>query len=208
MKPKEFITQLTEAQRTYPYLRKSYKKLMDESYVLEGESYAVNCGVEIPVSRLGDDIWFSVVWSWKVLEADTSKKCQYVINLSIPFFVGKAEDRKKHSIFRAEWDNYKQESERTHPQPHWHFTSVSSLTDELEDLCFGLDDDTVNFFWKDCARETIDSYPNMAGIHYAMSERWVEDGRMISYIDNVDKIAMWINSLLQHVKFEMQYVQK
>lgn len=121
--------------------------------------------------------------------------------ISVSIFQGKENDFKKNQLFRAEWDDYTIENE-SRPQPHWHITRDNAIYHNFSDLTnFQNENEKVGFkFFEEVQTEVFDT----KNIHFAMASNWQNRISPVHKIDDAGKVVLWIEGLLEHIKYELQ----
>jgi len=105
-------------------------------YRIEGSSFALNRSDFEPVKVLK---WFGRFWLYIEIKfiIEKSKQVNRQIeithsNISLSVYEGEDNDNKKSQLFRAEWDDMNNDTEK-HSQPHWHITSSQAIERTLEE---------------------------------------------------------------------------
>jgi hypothetical protein len=163
-------------------------------YVINGVSSAINRrknnGEEIKVFK-----WFEPFWLY--MEIIFLGKSTFI---SISIFQGEDLDKEKHQLFRAEWDDYDDDSNQVHSQPHWHITSDFAVAKNFEDMIKNEPSDTFEFF-QEARKKIID----IKKIHFAMNGNWSNQESHIHKINNEEEIALWFTGLIIHIKGQLEY---
>lgn len=165
-------------------------------YRTQGTSTAINRiksdSEEIKVLPWFDDIWFFM--ELRLIGGNTF--------ISISIFQGMESDPTKQQLFRAEWDDYNNQSDM-HPQPHWHITSGHSIQENFKEYAAK---NAENNSFATFERESTKSI-DIKKMHFAMNGNWQNDGNHAHPIDDNIKIVRWLQGLLSHIRFEIEYVK-
>ena len=116
--------------------------------------------------------------------------------VSISVFQGGEEYKDKKQLFRAEWDNY--DSNKHHPQPHWHF-----YPEEKNNNDFNVDKMDMDFLQGGLQKEI-----DIKRVHFAMNGQWSENRSHIHRIICQDTIINWVPGLLSHIKVQLEETKK
>ncbi len=200
------------------------------NFILEGTEDAYNekknDSEKVKVSKLCsdvDDVWIfskiifeqieSIKYSTEEFEFYQKNsfrigKAFFKISISISVFQG-IQPNKKIQLFRAEWDNHKNE---IHPQPHWQFYPVfigeDSIKINIEDLSFKKEEETFSPLNKKIENTTTNLY-NFKNFHFAMtSGNWYTDIAHINFIKNENDLISWYIGLLKHIKNQLIHCLK
>ena len=160
-----------------------------------------NDSQSVNVSNWFDDFWLYI--ELKLIPSTvTAKKIVHNIFFSLSVFQGKADDRNKIQLFRADWDNYEIPSNK-HPQPHWHFYTRKDIEDfkkTFTELLDSTDDNFRDYIKSD--KEIID----IERFHFAMNGQWSINKSDVHRIDSEDELTNWYAGILNHVKKEIKYL--
>ena len=141
--------------------------------------------------------WFDDFWIYITINFANEN-----IFISVSVFQGNENDKKKHQLFRAEWDDYNNEEER-HPQPHWHITSNQAIEKTFEEIASMDEDDSFVSLLKEEKSKIID----VNKIHFAMNADWINTGVHVHSLNTEEKIIKWFSGLLSHIKIELEYAK-
>lgn len=123
--------------------------------------------------------------------------------ISISIFQGNENDKTKHQLFRAEWDDYN-DLGQSHSQPHWHITSNQVIENTFEKIAnMGSESDFVVSLVKEETAKIID----VSKMHFAMNGNWMNSETHIHSINSEVKIVKWFQGLLAHIKAELVSVK-
>lgn len=173
-------------------------------FKIEGTSYALNRYDLEPVKVLR---WFNNFWIYlevkfiNELTKPSNKKIESIhTNISLSVYQGNDDDEQKIQLFRAEWDDQNNPSER-HSQPHWHITSSQAIEKTMEDYSNHFDNgDLVSLF-----DEIKSSIFDVKKIHFAMNGNWQEkDQTHIHSVRDAEQISKWLIGLLDHIRTELE----
>ena len=142
--------------------------------------------------------WFDVFWYYINIQVrkDTDMTSE-VPFVSVSFFQEEGETLTQ--LFRAEWDNY---LEKSHPQPHWHITTIRE--EGFDDLKIDSASDEDNPF---AELEIEERNVNLPKMHFAMAGDWHNGKKenMASDYRDEQQLANWIINLFDHVREELIY---
>lgn len=127
-----------------------------------------------------------------------------VINqCSISTSVFKLLNEKFVQLFRAEWDDF-DDNRSSHPQPHWHITSDTSVANTFDEYAreFG-EDGFMNIL--NSEKEQISS---LNKFHFAMKGKWEEDMTHTMPIESSEQVSKWFAGLLSSIRTELEYIDK
>lgn len=126
-----------------------------------------------------------------------------VSQCSISISVFKLLNEKIVQLFRAEWDDFNDNSS-IHPQPHWHITSDTSVANTFDEYAreFG-EDGFMNIL--NSEKEQISS---LNKFHFAMKGKWDEDITHSMPIESSKQVSDWFVWLLKSIKTELEYIDK
>lgn len=200
---KELIKKIEDIASLY-FLESAFKLNSKDYniYKIEGNSSAIN-NIRNDKQQINVLKWFKNYWAY--FEMRIIPNDEYpTIFLSISIFEGEADDDYKIQLFRAEWDNYEDNSE--HPQPHWHFYPFNSFEEydtfkELVNDTSGETDGFQNFV--DGNAKVVD----LSKFHFAMNGQWYLQKGHISRIDNDSSLVNWISGVFGHMKYQLNYIQ-
>lgn len=172
-------------------------------YRIEGNSFALNRSDYAPVKVLK---WFDKFWLYIEVKfvLEKSKKGNRQIetthtNISLSVFEGNENEEKKIQLFRAEWDDMNNPSEK-HSQPHWHITSSQAIERTFEEYSNHLDNgDFISLLEKE-KEKIID----VKRIHFAMNGNWQGNQTHIHTIRSADQVSKWLKGLLSHIRLELE----
>lgn len=118
-------------------------------------------------------------------------KQHFNVIISISLFQGGYLKEEKTQLFRAEWDNYKENID--HPQPHWHFYPKGRMTLDFDP------NPTIDFL-EETPMEEID----LKRMHFAMNGQWAQNGNHIHSINDKKDIVNWLVGILRHIKKQLE----
>ncbi|TAH00172.1 MAG: hypothetical protein EAZ15_09750 [Sphingobacteriales bacterium] len=137
--------------------------------------------------------WFKNFW----LYVEISFKSNNTF-ISISVFQGTNENKKKHQLFRIEWDDYNN-PEENHPQPHWHITTDNAISESFKE--FTKNDVSENYQSYELAKSDVLEIKN---IHFALNGNWQNNETHIHKIDSEEKIVKWFQGVLSHLRMELK----
>lgn len=152
--------------------------------------------------------WFSDYWLFIEIifgSPITEKKKQYfqAINISISIFQGNETDDDKIQLFRAEWDDYGENTSAQHPQPHWHFLSNNHRAVSTNNFEEFLQNQEQSF--EDTLIENNTVPINLSKFHFAMIGDWVNSSTHTHSVDD-ESISKWFSGLFGYLKYELEYI--
>ncbi len=169
-------------------------------------SYAINNrkndAQKVSVIKWFDDLWLSI--EVKFIPKVSKKRIIPNIFFSLSVFQGEISDEKKLQLFRAEWDNYDEQSDK-HPQPHWHiFTQREEFISEDFNEEIERETNLFNEFLESDRNKRI----NTDRFHFAMNGQWSDNKTDVHSILVESDLANWFRGLLNHLKKELEYVKE
>jgi hypothetical protein len=173
------------------------------AYRNEGTSLALN-RFDIPQEKVKVLKWFDDYWIFLEIKGisnvnEATIKLENHINISLCVFQGELSDEDKYQLFRAEWDDFSNESE-IHSQPHWHITSSQAL--EKTFVSYALDFDRKDFV--DLLESEKHRVVDVKKIHFAMNGNWSNSETNIHKIDSEEQVFRWWFGMLNHIRTELE----
>lgn len=172
-------------------------------YKIEGNSYALNRYDFEPVKVLR---WFNKFWLYLEVKfiIEKSKHINKFIeithtNISLSVYEGDDDNEKKIQLFRAEWDDMNNPSEK-HSQPHWHITSSQAIEKTFEEYSNHFDNGDFISLLEEEKTKLFD----VKKIHFAMNGNWQDDQTHVHTIYSSDQVAKWLKGLLSHIRLELE----
>jgi len=172
-------------------------------YRIEGSSFALNRSDFEPVKVLK---WFGRFWLYIEIKfiIEKSKQVNRQIeithsNISLSVYEGEDNDNKKSQLFRAEWDDMNNDTEK-HSQPHWHITSSQAIERTLEEYSNHFDN---RDFMELLEKEKSEIF-DVKRIHFAMNGNWQDNHPHVHTIKSAEQVANWLKGLLSHIRFELE----
>ncbi len=150
--------------------------------------------------------WFEYLWLYiEIKFTPKVDKKQIIPNIffSLSVFQGEISDDRKLQLFRAEWDNYDELSDK-HPQPHWHIyiqkeaLIADNFEEEIEE-----GSNQFNEFLESEGNKIL----NVDRFHFAMNGQWSENKTDVHSISVESDLINWFRGLLNHLKKELEYVK-
>ncbi|MFV8359069.1 hypothetical protein [Flavobacterium sp. LS1P3] len=141
--------------------------------------------------------WFGDFWIYIIIKFEDQNT---FISLSV--FQGLGNDNRKNQLFRAEWDDYNNASEK-HPQPHWHITSNQAIENTFDEYANSFQEEGFMAILKEEKSKIID----VNRIHFAMNGNWINDEKDVHVLNNELKIVKWFQGLLAHIKVQLEYAK-
>ena len=170
---------------------------------IEGTSFAINRYDYEPVKVLK---WFDNFWVYLEVKFinEKSKKGnkQFEIihtNISLSIYQGNDEDDRKVQLFRAEWDDLNNSSEK-HSQPHWHITSSQAIEKTMEEYSNHFDNGDFISLFDDINSNIF----NVKNIHFAMNGNWQDNQSHIHPVKSAEQVSKWLQGLLAHIRIELE----
>ena len=170
---------------------------------IEGNSFALNRYDFEPVKVLR---WFDKFWLFIEIKfiVEKSKIINKEVeithtNISLSVYEGDDNDERKIQLFRAEWDDFNNPTEK-HSQPHWHITSSQAVEKTFEEYSNHFDNgDFITLLEKEKSKLF-----DVKRIHFAMNGNWQENQNHIHTIKNSDQVSKWLKGLLSHIRLELE----
>jgi len=193
------------------YINKDFVFHKKESflYVSSGNNISSALNIRRNNNQLVNvSFWFADFWLYVELrfvpKPSKSKKSIPSIFFSLSIFQGAVDDREKNQLFRAEWDNYKEQS-TIHPQPHWHvYTKMDNklLKENFVELVDSSGDSFEDYIKNDSKPIDINKF------HFAINGQWSENNSDVHEIRNEEVLAYWFAGILNHIKKELKYLKE
>ncbi|MBU0560560.1 MAG: hypothetical protein KKG93_13445 [Bacteroidetes bacterium] len=128
---------------------------------------------------------------------------------TLSVFQGATEDNYKTQLFRAEWDNYLDATDK-HPQPHWHIYPNKYSTQTHKDF-----EDFIELLKSDIDFNKIvnNEGPKIGEIielnkfHFAMNGQWSNNNTDVHNISIESDLTNWFAGILNHIKKELEYLK-
>jgi hypothetical protein len=173
-------------------------------YVIQGTSDAIN-RFDYPQESVKVLNWFDTFWLYIEFQfVLTNKKVGRTNNTEITTHISlsvfQEQDNEKYQLFRAEWDDYKDENQQ-HAQPHWHITSNQAIENAFEKYT----DTFEKQEFIDLLQSEKQKVFDVKKIHFAMNGDWQNHNNHINKIDNEIQVANWLQGVLAHIRTELQY---
>lgn len=170
---------------------------------IEGNSFALNRYDFEPVKVLR---WFDKFWLFIEIKfiVEKSKVINKEVeithtNISLSVYEGDDNDERKIQLFRAEWDDFNNPTEK-HSQPHWHITSSQAVEKTFEEYSNHFDNgDFITLLEKEKSKLF-----DVKRIHFAMNGNWQENQNHIHTIKNSDQVSKWLKGLISHIRLELE----
>lgn len=149
-----------------------------------------------------DDLWLYI--EIRFIPKIGKKRIIPNIFFSLSVFKGQESVDRKLQLFRAEWDNYAEQSDK-HPQPHWHIysqleiPSSENFNKEIESEA-----NPFNEYIEDDGSKII----NIDRFHFAMNGQWSDNKTDVHSISVESDLTNWFRGLLNHLKKEFVYVKE
>lgn len=174
-------------------------------YRVEGCSYALNRYDYEPVKVLR---WFNKFWIYLEVKfiIEKSKLGNKLLqnthtNISLSVYEGEDNDERKVQLFRAEWDDMNNPSEK-HSQPHWHISSNQAIEKTFEEYSNHFDNnDFISLL-----EEERSKLFELKKIHFAMNGNWQNDQTHIHSINDSEKVVKWLIGLISHIRMELEEI--
>lgn len=149
-------------------------------------------------------IYIEVKFIFKPTKLAGTKKLTIIIDqCSISISIFKKIYNKIVQLFRAEWDEYS-EKQDSHPQPHWHITSDTSVANTFNEYAeqFG-EEGFMNIL-----RPEKEQISSLKKFHFAMKGKWEEDKTHSTKIVSNEQVSQWMEGLLSSIRAELEYIDK
>lgn len=177
-------------------------------YILKGDflTYAIN-HIRNDKAQVSVLHWFDDFWIYIEMIIIKEKEDFTRTSISISIFQGEAEDNVKNQLFRAEWDNY--ENNTIHPQPHWHVYPFKYDMKTYEDFeaYNEIVNESVAGFEATVANKKKNKIINISDFHFAMNGQWIENLNHIHKIKEDSNIVLWLTGVLAHIKEQLSFVK-
>jgi hypothetical protein len=173
-------------------------------YVIKGTSLAVN-RIDIPQESVKVLNWFNDFWLYLEIkfsintETIRKKVKTFDIQISLSVFLGEDNDNEKMHLFRAEWDDYNNPTEK-HAQPHWHITSSQAIENTFYKYADSFAGDDFIQLLENEKRKAFD----VKKIHFAMNGNWRNNETHINKITDEQQIVKWLQGMLSHLRYELE----
>jgi hypothetical protein len=188
---------------TFKFNRNSLTK-----YVLKGDflTQAIN-HIRNDKAQVSVLHWFEDFWIYIEMIIIKEKENFTHTSISISIFQGAADDNVKNQLFRAEWDNY--ENNTVHPQPHWHVYPFKYDVKTYED--FEAYNELINEsnigFEASIINKKASKIIDISDFHFAMNGQWVEHSNHIHRITEDNAIVLWLTGVLTHIKDQLSFIK-
>ncbi len=170
---------------------------------IEGNSYGLNRYDSEPVKVLR---WFNNFWIFieiKFIREDIKDARKVIsvthINISLSVYEGEDSDNRKIQLFRAEWDDMNNPSEK-HSQPHWHITSSQAIEKTFEEYSIHLDNGDFISMLEEVKANVFD----VKRIHFAMNGNWQNNQTHVHSISDSEIVSRWFKGILSHIRIELE----
>lgn len=180
-----FVLGLSESNNIYRFVMSDYNSFAINNYRNE----------QRPVSV---EKWFNDYWIFIEILFLNPKG----VRISISLFQGEANDSEKNQLFRAEWDDYG-DNTLTHPQPHWHFLPNKKIEKAVDSFAEMITEgETFQQLLEE--NEIID----LSTFHFAMNGDWNNSSKYIHTITNEKELSNWFGGLFSYLRTELKYIDK
>lgn len=146
--------------------------------------------------------WFNRYWLFVQIAFPNPN--QTIISISI--FQGENNDPEKSQLFRAEWDDYG-DNTMNHPQPHWHFLTNKKLEENFSTFKEFLAEESTNGFL-DLLDGQEKQEIDLSKFHFAMNGNWMNSDKHIHRINDEKNLSKWFGGLLAYLKEELEFIDK
>jgi len=151
--------------------------------------------------------WFDDFWLYVEIRfvLNGRKKRQSIPNIffTLSAFQGNTSVESKVQLFRAEWDNYEDLSDK-HPQPHWHIYTQREIVEtpkSFAEIIDAADENFEDYIEKDNQIVNIDKF------HFAMNGQWSNKNSDVHKIETGTDLTNWFEGVLNHMKMELEYIK-
>jgi len=176
--------------------------IISGSYMTKASNNHKNDKEEVNVLK-----WFEDFWLYIDIRFETSETNMPNTYISLSVFQGQDNDENKTQLFRAEWDNF--DHDDRHPQPHWHIYSEHNSKLIVKDKEF------VELIKEDMDKEDFTNFLeeplksiDIKRFHFAMNGDWANARTYAHKLIDKETIANWFRGLLDHIKYQLEYVIK
>lgn len=200
------IKKIEETSR-YHFSKSEFKlrKMNLTTYVINGDyltsaiSNYRNEKQEVKVLKWFDDFWIYFEIKFIPLVKEFPK-----VFITLSVFQGESNDNIKSQLFRAEWDNF--DDNTIHPQPHWHIYPVKYGPKIAEDFETYIDLNKEEGFIEFANPDNIKQIIDISKFHFAMNGAWIKENKHIHSIENDDSLLKWLSGILGHIREQLEYV--
>lgn len=192
------------------YIDDTFNLIQKETFVfvINGNNISIAVNQKKNDSRTVNVLnWFNEFWLYIEIRfvPNGIKKKRKIPNIffSLSIFQGKVSDEIKVQLFRAEWDNYEELSEK-HPQPHWHLYSqrdIEDISKGFDEIIESADDNFEKYIESEKKVVDIDRF------HFAMNGQWSESKTDVHKIEIDSNLTDWFEGVLNHIKKELEYIE-
>jgi len=151
--------------------------------------------------------WFDDLWLFNELRFIPKIRKKSIIpsiSFSLSVFQGQASDDRKLQLFRAEWDNYAEQSDK-HPQPHWHIYNQKEISSSED---FNSEIESEKNLFNEYIEDDGSKIINIDRFHFAMNGQWSDNKTDVHTISVESDLTNWFQGLLNHLKKELAYVKE
>jgi hypothetical protein len=169
-------------------------------------SFAINNwksdALQVNVINWFDDLWLYI--EIKFIPKIDRKIIIPNIIFTLSVFQGQASDDRKLQHFRAEWDNYDEQSDK-HAQPHWHIYSQKEIFSSED---FNKEVESEENLFNEYIEDNANKIINTDRFHFAMNGQWSENKSDVHSVSIESDLINWFRGLLNHLKKELEYVKE
>lgn len=174
----------------------------NSDYLTSAVNFRKNDSQQVKVLNWFEDFWLYIEIRFV---PNVSKKKKNIPNIffSLSLFQGTPGNNEKTQLFRAEWYNYIEPSDK-HPQPHWHIYTkkdIEEITKTFDKLLESPDDNFEDFIKTDGNIVDIDRF------HFAMNGQWSNNNSDVHKIEVESDLTNWFAGVLNHIKKELEYLK-
>ena len=186
---------------TFKLIQKSNLFIIDGKNISKALNQKKNDNKIVNVLNWFDDYWLYI----EIKFIPKSKKRSFPNTFfTLSVFKGMIDDEIKEQLFRAEWDNYENQSDK-HPQPHWHIytnNEKEELQKSVEEAIAQTDDNFIDFM------EAKNDFTDLSKFHFAMNGQWSNKNTDIHKIVKETDLTNWFSGVLNHLKNELKYLNE
>lgn len=172
-------------------------------YTIDGQAEAINRfdypQESVKVLDWFDKFWLYIKFQFVFTNKKVGRKNNTEVTTHISLSVFQEQDGEKNQLFRAEWDDYNDETQQ-HAQPHWHITSSQAIENSFVKY--------TDTFEKQEFIELLQSEKqkvfDVKKIHFAMNGDWQNNNNHINKIENEQQVVNWLQGMLAHLRTELK----
>jgi hypothetical protein len=184
------------------YRKELYTFIIDGNNISTAINQKKNESQVVNVLNWFDDFWLYVEIRF-VLNGQKKRNSIPSIFFTLSIFQGNSSIENKVQLFRAEWDNYEDLSDK-HPQPHWHIHTkreIEETSKSFAEIIDATNESFENYTEKDTQIVNIDKF------HFAMNGQWSNKNSDVHKVETDADLTNWFEGVLNHIKMELEYIK-